>query len=260
MVKRASSRAPKKLQGEVLSRLDAELRELYFQLPSVVASRVSVLVSVARSLRIDPNRVVRYAFLYAIAERQALGDAVSKDHARRAKRELAGELHAFEAGYRDDAEATRQYRIGRRARQQVQASLDALLGQWQVFEQVVEKHRSKLPGHVQLRFSDSTLREFGKSLHNLRIAIALDEEDLTSENDAEPNGRSVIAQTYIWWRSIIAPYSKKWSDMHQLARAWRMSPAMSVKDFQTVVRRISKGAMSASSFGSAWDSVLSKKL
>jgi hypothetical protein len=70
----------------------------------------------------------------------------------------------------------------------------------------------------------------------------------------------VIAQTYIWWRLIVAPYSKKWSDMHQLARAWRMSPSMSAKEFQTVVRRVSKGAICATSFGNAWDSVLSKKI
>jgi hypothetical protein len=260
MVKRANSGHPNKLPVEVLSRLDPELQELCIQLPSVVASRISVLVREAPSRLIDPKRVVKYAFLYATAEQQALSDAVSRDHARRAKLELAGEIHGFEAGYQDDAEARRQYRIGRRARQQVQASLDALLGQWKVFEQVVEKHRSELPVHAQSRFSGSTLREFAKGLHKMRIAIVLDEEDLTRENDAEPAGRSAIAQTYIWWSLIMAPYSKKWNDMHQLARAWRMSPSLSVKDFQTVVRRISKGATSVSSFGSRWDSVFSKKL
>jgi hypothetical protein len=134
MVNQANSSPLNELPGEVLSRLDPELRLLYSQLPAIVASRISVLVRAARSRLIDPNLVIRYAYLYATAERQALGDAVSKDHARRAKRELAGELHGFEAGYRGDAEATRLYRIGRRGRQQVQASLDALLGQWQVFK------------------------------------------------------------------------------------------------------------------------------
>jgi hypothetical protein len=179
MVKRANSRRPNELPGEVLSRLDLELRELYSDLPEVVGSRISVLVREARSRLIDPNRVVRYAFLYAAAERQVQSDAVSKDHARRAKRELAGEIHGFETGYREDAEATRRYRIGRQARQQVQASFDALLGHWEVFEQVVEKYRSELPVHVQSGFSGSTLAEVGKGMHKMRIAVVLDEEDLT---------------------------------------------------------------------------------
>jgi hypothetical protein len=246
------------LPAEVLSRLDPDLRELYLQLSVPLASRIAVLVIAARSPRIDPNRVLRYAFLYATAERQAEGDAVSKEQTRRAKRELAGEIHDLETGDQDDAEATRRYRAGRRARQQIQASLDALLGQSQVFEQVVEKHRSELPAHLQSRFSDSVLRGLVKGLHRMRIATVLDEEDLTSEKNAGPSGRSAIAQTYIWWCLIVAPYSNKWRDMHQLAFAWRMSPTRSLNDFRIVVNRISKDANSASSFGSPWDSMLSK--
>jgi hypothetical protein len=217
-------------------------------------------VRAARSRRIDPNRVVRYAFLYATAERQTQSDAVSDEHTRRAKRELAGEIHGFAGGYREDAEATRLFRSGRRALQQIQASLDALLGRWRAFEQVVGKHRSELPVHVQPRFADSALSKLGKRLHNMRVAIVLEEEDLTSERDGEQNRHSVITQTYIWWRLVLGPYSGKWSDMHQLARTWRMSPSLSLKDFQTVVNRSSKGAVSVSPLGSPWDSVLSEKL
>jgi hypothetical protein len=48
-------------------------------------------VRAARSRLIDPNRVVRYAFL----------------HTRRAKRKLAGEIHELETGDRDDCRLSR---------------------------------------------------------------------------------------------------------------------------------------------------------
>ena len=260
MAKVANTGIPVELPAEVLSQLDPRLKELHSQLPAILASRISVLVRAARSRRIDPNRVVRYAFLYATAERQAQNDAVSEDHTRRAKRELAGEIHGFDGGYREDVEATRLFRLGRRASQKIQASFNALLGRWRAFEQVVGKNRSELPVHVQPQFADSVLSALGKRLHNMRIAIVLDEEDVTCERNGEQNRHSVITQTYIWWRLVLKPYSGKWSDMHQLARAWRMSPSMSVKDFQTVVNRSSKGASFGPPLGSPWDSVLSEKL
>ena len=170
MAKVANTQPPTDLPTDVLSRLDPELRDLYSQLHPDLASRISVLLRGARSRRLHPNRVLKYAFLYATAERLAQSNAVSKEHTRRSKLELAGQIHGLKTGYRDDAEATQQYRRGRRARQQIQASLDAPAGTRQVFEQVVEQHRSELPEHVQSRFSSPILSEVGKTLHRMRIA------------------------------------------------------------------------------------------
>jgi hypothetical protein len=89
------------------------------------------------------------------------------------------------------------------------------------------------------------------------IATVLDEENLASE---KCGGRSETAQTYIWWHLKLAPYRGKWSDMHQLAHAWHMSPSDSLKNFQNVVRRTSKDVTCTSSLGTAWDSVLSEKV
>jgi hypothetical protein len=90
------------------------------------------------------------------------------------------------------------------------------------------------------------------------IAIVIDEEDLFRE---EGSGRELSerAQTYVWWRFVMAPYRGKWNDMHKLAYTWKISPAESVGYFRTVVDRMCKRpSVIAYPFGKAWDSVLSE--
>ncbi len=258
MVEVAKPRLPTELPKEVLGQLDPKLAELYSKLPSVLAARIATLVERALPQRIHPNRVLKFAFLYAMAERSAQGDSFSKEHTRCSKLELAGEIHGLPTGYRDNVEAVQQYRGGRRARQQVKASLEAVLGKWEVFEQVVQKHRSELPVNLQSRFSNATLHDVSKILHNMAIATVLDEEDLTVEKGGDRE-RSEIAQTYIWWHLKMAHYRGKWNDMHQLAYAWKMTPAGSVRSFRTVVYRICKGVKCRRLFANAWESALSEK-
>jgi hypothetical protein len=240
MVKGNNSRLPTELPREVLAKLDPGLAELYSQLPSEVAARISFLVREALPQRIHPNKVLKFAFLYATAERFAKRDAASKavstEHARRSKLELAGEIHGLQTGYRDDLEAKLRYRRGRQARQQIQVSIESVSGRWREFEQVVQKHRSKLPVYIQSRLSNEILGGVGKALQSIGISIVLDEDDLASEKRTEPE-RSGIAQTYIWWRLKLARYRGKWNDMHQLAFVWRMSPAASVSRWCTPHRR-----------------------
>src|SRR5713226_6602789 len=147
MGKVANPPLPTELPRKVLSQLDPKLAELYSQLPSALASRISVLMREAPQ-RIHPNRVLKFAFLYARAERLVQDDAVSKEHTKRSKLELAGAIHGLGTGYQDDVEAKQRYRRGRRARQQIKASLEAVRGKWRAFEQVVQKHRSELPVHL----------------------------------------------------------------------------------------------------------------
>jgi hypothetical protein len=257
------SRVPRELPRQVLSRLDPKLRELYSQLPLARASRIFALVEQALPERIHPDRVLKFAFLYATAEvaaqRNAAGTAVSKEHTRYSKLELAGEIHGLLTGYGDGVEAKQLYRRGRRVRQQIKASLDALQVRWRAFKQVVQKNREALPVHVQSRFSDAALREVGKALQNMGIAVALDEDDLLSEKGRHPL-RSGVAQAYIWWHWKLAPYRGKWNDMHRLALAWHMSSTAVKKDFRNVVSRICKGAPCADRFETSWESVLSQKL
>jgi len=247
------------LPRDFLSQLDPKLRELYSQLPPVLASRISVLVKQALPQRIHPNRVLKFAYLYATAERVLRDDPGYGEHTRRAKLELAGSIHGLGTGYRDDVEAKQRYRTGRRARQQIQASLESVLGKWRVFKQVVKKHRSELPVHVQPRFSDVILGDVEKILQNMGIATVVDEEDLARETRHERE-RSEIAQTYIWWHLKMPNYRGKWNDMHLLAFAWHMSETASVKSFRAMVHRICKGAPRAYRFEKSWESVLSEKL
>jgi hypothetical protein len=257
MVKVAKPSLPTERPREFLAHLEPKLAELYSQLHPVIALRISVLMRQPLAQGIDPNRVLKFAFLYATAERLAQEDALTREQARRGKLELAGEIHGMQTGYQDDAEAKERYRRGRRARQQVKASRDAVVEKWRVFKQVVQKHRSELPVHLQSLYSDAILLGVSKVLHDMGIATALDEEDLASEKDRERKP-SQIAQTYIWWCLKVPPYRGKWNHMHLLAVAWKMSPAATVNSFRTVVDRICKGATCTHWFG-AWESVLSEK-
>jgi hypothetical protein len=113
MVKVAKPSPPTELPRKILAELNPKLAELYSQLPSVIASRISVLMRQALAQGIDPNRVLKFAFLYATAEQLAQEDALTKEDARRSKLELAGAIHGQQTGYRDDAEAKQRYRRGR---------------------------------------------------------------------------------------------------------------------------------------------------
>jgi hypothetical protein len=259
MVKVANPHLPTELPSYFLSKLDPKLADLYSQLPSVLASRVSNLVNQAPH-HIDPNRVLKFACLYARAERSAQGDSDSKEHRRRAKLELAGKIHGLQSGYQDDTEARQRYRRGRRARQQLKSSLESVLRKWRVFEQTAQKHRSELPEHVQSRFSNAILREVGRALNNMGMATVLDEEEDLASEKGRGRERSEIAQTYIWWYLKMAPYRGKWNDMHQLAYAWCMSPVASIQGFRTVVYRICKGITATHQFETSWESVLSEKV
>jgi len=257
MAKGSTPASQPELPKEVMTKLDPKLAELYSQLSSALASRISALVREALPQRIHPDRVLKFAYLYATAQRLAQGDSVSKEHTRRSKLELAGEIHGMRTGYRDDEKARQLYRRGRMARQRIKASLESVLRKWRMFEQVVHKHRSAMPVHLRPRFSKAILLDVRKKMHNMGIATVLDEEDLSLEQDRE--GVSPIAQTYTWWRLKLAPYRGKWNDMHQLAFAWHMSPAASVRSFRTVVDRACKGAECSYRFPSPWESVLSGK-
>ena len=250
---------PDKLPEEILDQLDPKLVKLYSQLSSAVSLRIAALVRRAGPLGIHPNRLVKYAFLYATAERQAQSDVVSKEHATRSKSEMAGILHGFRAGYWDHAEAKHRYRRGRRARQQVGASLEGVLRKWKEVEQVVQKQRSYLPVHAQPRFSDESLAGVRKLLLDMQRSTVLDEEDVLGEKDRE-RVLTEAAQTYIWWCFAMPPYGGKWKDMHQLARAWKLSDATYVTTFRTVVGRICKRVnCTRCPLGTAWEAILSEK-
>jgi hypothetical protein len=263
MVEGSSFRRLTELQA--MLRLYPSLLELCAKLPPLQASRISLLVGQAQRLpnRVRPDRLFKFAFLYATAERfvqdEAAARAVSKEHTRRSKLELAGEIHGLETGYRDDVEARRRYRLGRRARQQFNSSLDSLMGAWRAFEGVVEKHRSALPLHVQSRFSNVILGDIGKAFQNMGISIAIDEVDLAGDEGRERQ-RSDISLAYIWWCLKVAPYPGKWADMHQLALAWHMSPAATVRDFRATVYRVCKGNSCTHRFEKPWESALSGKV
>jgi hypothetical protein len=59
------------LPQEILDQLDPKLAELFSAMLRTVSSRIAGLVRIALQLSIHPNRLVKYAFLYAEAERQA---------------------------------------------------------------------------------------------------------------------------------------------------------------------------------------------
>jgi hypothetical protein len=256
MVKMPDPRAPK-LPREFLAQLDPTLSAAYSGLSGELASRIAALVSEARYEGVHPNRVLKFAYLHASAERRAQGEAVSKEHGRRSRLELVGAIHGLETGYDDEAEAVERYRRGRRALQQIKASLDAVASKWRAFREVVEKHRSELPVHLRARFSEANLRDVWERVHQVVISPVVDKEDLAVEKFLrEP---SVIAQTFIWWYWKMPRYYGKWNDMHRLAFVWRLSRIESVKTFTAVVSRTCKRVACTDSFAHSWESALSEK-
>jgi hypothetical protein len=197
MVRKTNPPAQHELLRRTLNQLDPTLAKLYSQLSAGLSSRIAKLVNEALPCGIHPDRLVKYAFLCATAEQQVQGNAVSRNHTSRAKHELAGEIHGLRTGYRDLGEAKRRYRIGRRARQQIRASLDAVLAKWHKFEQVVLNHRSELPLHLQSRFSDAARGTVSKVFQSMRIALVVDEKDLISEKcpEGEKRGERELSAT-----------------------------------------------------------------
>ena len=241
-----------------LKELNPKLVELYSSMSTARASRINVLIRKAPHAAISPTRIFKYAFLFARAESQVQGDDVSEDHEARSRLELAAALHGLPADYSDPAEVIRRYKAGRRARQQIRASIDAVVGECRALEQVVQRHRAELPLHLQSRFTDKTLSDIQKILHSVGNATVLDEEDLVNKKAGERK-LSVTAQTYVWWRFVLPTYRGKWNDMHQLAFAWKMSPSESVKEFRSVVERICKSATPRFPLETSLESVLSEK-
>ena len=51
----------------------------------------------------------------------------------------------------------------------------------------------------------------------------------------------VDTQTYLWWRSLIANYPQKWTDMYALADKWKLSGAKDVEIFRRYVLKRTQG-------------------
>ncbi len=250
-------RFPQKQSEEISDRLDPKLAKLCSQLPPAVGSRIESLVKMALGAFVHPNWVVKYAFLLATAEQQAHGDAVSEDHARRSKAELVGELHGYLAGYWHPAKAMELYRRGRRARQQIQASMEGCLQRWVTAEQGVRKRRPELPVYQQAKFSEERLSSVRSLLLDMARTTVLDDEIPGKKSRSrEPN---VITQTFIWWHFCIAPYNGKTNEMYELAQLWQLSAAEDLETFRSIVSQACRRAKQSMRYpiGSAWESVLS---
>ncbi len=251
-----NSNADKELTREILTGRDPNLSRFYSKLSSPLSSRIAELVKMALPLDIDPDRLLKFAFVRATIEQSAQGDAISREHTRRSKLEQAGQLHGVRTGYHQNELAKLRYRDGRRACQQIQASLESTLQKWAQFEQVARKHGSKLPVHLQSKFA-AELARARKALHSMGIVLMVDKEDLVAEAFDEQEVSS-NAQTLIAWRLAMANYYGKWKDMHRLANAWRVSDAKHVWIFAPMVRRLCRGVTDHYPFDRASSSMLSE--
>jgi hypothetical protein len=195
--------------------------------------------------------VLQYAALLVMTKREAETQAVSKAHTERSWHELAGQIHGLETGYREVQEAGTRYRRGRRARNDLGASLDGVIAKFRNFQQLVQKHRTDLPVHNQGMLSPGSLEDLDKTLEKLRISLSLENDVLAKERRSP--GLSTREKTYALWRSVVPRYQGKWSDMHRLAKAWRLSGAIDVETFRCMVMRVPRtGQDRVSAMASAW--------
>jgi hypothetical protein len=239
------------------SEAKADLNAKLAGLPSAYWPRVTELVTKAGPLKLEVDRVLPYAVLLTIVERQAKTEAPSDGHTRRSWRELLGLIHGFEGGYDDEKEAERQYRRGRRARSLLRASLDGVMGRWKKFQELVAKHRPDLPVHDQQRLSREALDGVRKSLDRIRMDLFLEDDVVTKERQVRR--LSTAANAYSLWRSAVPAYRGKWSDMHRLAVKWRLSNSRDVEAFRGIVMRASRpGRHVPAGIADAWESLFEK--
>jgi hypothetical protein len=250
---------PTELPGEILSQLDPKLLKLYSQLPSEQSSAIAKLVGQALQLRIHPDLLVKYAFLFNLGVRQLQGEAVSREHMRRSKAELVGQVHGSEEGYVNEGKAIRVYRGGRRASQLIEASLASLQEKFQSTARVIRKHRNKLPLHQQARLSDERLAETSKRLIKMQLAATVDQPDFLVEKH-RGRSRSRAACIFALWRFGMARYRGNWDDMHALATVWGLTNSADVETFRIIVNQACDGLTTKrGELGTPWDSALSKK-
>ena len=239
------------------SEAKADLNAKLASLPEAYWPRVTELVTKARPLNLDLDRVLPYAVALTIAERQAENEGVSDEHTRRSRRELVGGIHGLETGYDDEKEAETQYRRGRRARNLLSASLDGLVGKWKRFHELVAKHKPDLPVHNQRTLSREVLATISKSLERIHLELFLEDDVLTEQRQAR--GLSTTAKAYSLWRSAVPRYRGKWSDMHVLAVKWRLSNSRDLEAFRSIVMRASRrGQHVPPGIADAWESLFEK--
>jgi hypothetical protein len=138
-------------------------------------------------------------------------------------------------------------------------SLDGVIAKWKRFRQLVDKHRLDLPVHNRQQLSPKSLETIRKTLAGLRTSLFL-EDDVLRKAQRTPH-LSISSKTYSLWRFVIPSYRGKWSDMHRLAVAWRLSRAKDVDAFRGMVMRVPRPGEDqdlALLIGNSWRSLLKK--
>jgi hypothetical protein len=259
---------------ELAQKLEPKLAELYLGLPITRFSRIAELYAEVpaeffsgvaqggkrvRLAQITPDRVLKYAVLVAAAEKTAQED-VSTENEVRARAELLGKTYGFEEGYHKPAEARSLDKRGRRARQQIEASLQGAEQKWQNTEQVIRKHRSEIPLHLQEVLSDERLAVVEQSLRDMRRTVALPPKKKSGRQPRRrPRELTVASQTFLWWHHILPSYRGKWNDMHRLAGAWGLSNVQDVETFRILVKKqVRKITTLHFPFGGRWRKILSE--
>jgi hypothetical protein len=240
------------LSAKILEQLKPDLRVLCSRLSCELASRIAELLSRAVGLRIDPNRLVKYALLLVAAEREVVGAAISSEHTARARAELAGKYHGFEEGYEKQEEARQRHRHGRKARQRIAASLSGVLRSWKKAQHVIGKNRRDLPMHAQTAVSAENLKVVADALYEIYWSIELGNAHALKGGSRE-KGSTLSIQTYVLWHNVMPKYKGKWKEMHELARAWRLTRCRGTDSFRLMVLRNSSEVEQLSvPFGRAW--------
>ena len=207
--------------------------------PKELVEQITTLVEKASSTGISADRVRLFARMLVAAKLEDHWNQIGVEHSRRSTYEAIGELHGVD-GYFNTEQAKRAYRQGRRARQIVHnAARRGRLAAGRLIE-IVKKNHATLPLHIQDEFPqalNAALEPLDRLLQLTRIA---------GDNLKQPIGRdscrvSVNAQTYLWWRFLVASYRGKWSDMYVLAHVWRLSDASDEQYFRRYVLKIAKG-------------------
>jgi hypothetical protein len=207
--------------------------------PAELVEKINRLVETASPTGIPADRVRPFARILVAAELEDHWNKIGDEHSRRSTYEMVGELHGVD-GYFNPDQAERAYRQGRKARQIVHnAARPVRLAIWRLIE-IVKTNHAALPLHIQYEFPQA----LNVALEPLDSLIRL--THVAGDSLKQPIRRdsyrvSVNAQTYLWWRYLVANYRGKWADMYALARVWRLSDVRDEETFRRYVLKIARG-------------------
>jgi hypothetical protein len=191
----------------------------------------------AEDLKMDPDRLLRYAQLLGYAEDRHAGERTSADHTRRARADIIGQMFGVAGGYDRPEEAIQHEHRARETGQQFCKIVEAAVHLMRKAEASLDKHPDHFTQGLRVNYPRNRITEM--RVFWTRLAAAANPHK-TSYQREEPMRQfaSVSLLVLTSWKHSVPDYDGKWQDMYALARLWHVSNSKDLDSFMRYVRRI----------------------